>query len=126
MMLKTPHENLDLFVYEFNKFISNELRKEIFEDKYKWCMIRSPRYLTNCYRYVYQNPLRAGVVREAQDYPYSTLHYLKHKKDFPLQIYDHFGFKDEYGLRWINETVKEPEAEAIRRGLQGSRSLYFS
>lgn len=125
MMLKTPGENLDQFMYELNKNISLRLRKEtkqinqVFGGRYKWCLIQSSKYLINCYRYVYQNPLRAGVVNKCENYPYSTLPYLKdNNKKFPLQIYDHFGFKDEFGLHWINEEVKESETEAVRNGLR--------
>lgn len=124
LMLRTPEENLDRFMYELNKRISQDIRakagkvNQVFGGRYKWCLIQSNRYLANCYRYVYQNPLRAGIARSCEDYPYSTLHYVVHKKEFPVQIYDHFGLKDEYNLKWINEKVTENEVDAVRRGLR--------
>lgn len=127
LMLRTPDENLDKFMYEFNKNISLSIRRrarrinQVFGGRYKWCLIQSPRYLANCYRYVYQNPLRAGIARSCEDYPYSSLHYMVHRKDFPVQIYDHFGLKDEYNLQWINENISAQEIDAVRRGLRKRR-----
>jgi hypothetical protein len=72
---------------------------------------------------VYQNPVRATVVKRCQDYPYSTLHYLIHNKKIPIQLYDTFGFKDEYALHWLNQSVEESETLAIRNGLRRSELL---
>jgi putative transposase len=123
MMLKTPEQNLDRFMYFFNKQLSLELRmatkriNKIFGGRYKWCLIRNLSYFSNCYRYVYQNPLRAKMVKSCESYPYSTLHYITNKKEFPIPIHDQFWFKDRLGLSWLNKEVKKSELEAIRRGL---------
>lgn len=124
MMLKTPDENLDLFMYEFNKNFSAKIRSDsqrinqVFGGRYKWCLILSRQYSFNCYRYVYQNPLRAGLVDRCENYPFSTLHHIHHSKDFPLQLHDPYGFKDEYGLNWLNERITDEEAKAVRNGLR--------
>src|SRR5690554_1656328 len=53
LMLRTPDENLDKVMYEFNKYISLEIRKragkinQVFGGRYKWCLIQSNRYLAN-------------------------------------------------------------------------------
>ena len=124
MIVRTPDKNIDLFMYEFNKHLANIILRRssrvsrVFGSRYKWCLIKSQSYLYNCYRYVYQNPLRAGLVSKCENYPYSSLFYLVHNKTFSVDLFDTFGFKDEYALSWINKGVKDEEANAIRAGLK--------
>lgn len=64
LLMTTPEANIDSFMYEFNKKISNDIRErtnrinKVFGSRYKWCLIQSNKYFSNCYRYVYQNPIR--------------------------------------------------------------------
>ena len=126
MILKTPDCNLDKFMYEFNKRLSLRIRKEsrrinsVFGRRYKWCLIKSQTYLYNCYRYVYQNPLRAGLTDNVANYPYSSLYYLVNGKQFPIVLVDSFGFKDQFALTWLNKTIGQVEIEGVRRGLHSS------
>lgn len=127
MILRTPDANIDLFMYEFNKRLALMIRtrsnriNQVFGGRYRWSIIRSKQYLYNCYRYVYQNPLRATIVTKCENYPYSTLHYLIHKKHFPVSLVDTFGFKDEFALSWINERINACEEDAIRRSFKRSQ-----
>lgn len=79
MILKTPRSDLDMFMREFNRRLSLRIQKQsgvlnqVFGGRYKWCLINSNSYLMNCYRYVYQNPVRAGIVPFCEDYHFSTL-----------------------------------------------------
>ncbi|MBL7664792.1 MAG: transposase [Bacteriovoracaceae bacterium] len=126
MLLRTPEANIDRFMYEFNKNLSLVVRNyayrenRVFGGRYKWCLIRSHKYLFNCYKYVYQNPKRAKIVKHCEDYPYSTLYYIRHDKTFPLIIHDLFGFKDEYGLLKLNHLQPEIELTSIRKALKKS------
>ena len=124
LLLKTPHSNLDKFMYEFNKNLAQMILKRsgrinrIFGDRYKWCLIRNQSYLYNCYRYIYQNPTRAKLVKECQNYPYSTLYYIVNNKKFSIPILDIFGFKDEYALYWLNQKISQDETDSIRSALK--------
>lgn len=128
MILVTPNGNLDEFIYEFNKRLAIKVQKasgqinQVFGGRYKWCLIQSQSYFMNCYRYVYQNPVRAGISRDCQSYPYSTIHHLLGKSLFVIPIHDRYGFKDEHGLRWMNLEIAEKEKEVLRKGLY--RSLF--
>ncbi len=124
LILKTPNQDIDKFMYEFNKRLSLIIRSrserinKVFGGRYKWCLIRSQTYLYNCYRYVYQNPVRANVVSRCENYPYSTLFHLIHNRPFSVTLFDAFGFKDEYALSWINCQVGAAEVAAIKKGLK--------
>jgi putative transposase len=49
----------------------------LWEGRYKSTVIQSERYLLACMVYIDQNPVRAGMVMRAQDYPWSShAHYI--------------------------------------------------
>ena len=126
MIIKTPGANLDLFMREFNRRLTLKIQyrgkiiNQVFGGRYKWCLISVNNYFVNCYRYVYQNPVRAGIVQKCEEYPFSTLQNVIKNKEFAIPICDHYGFKDEWGLQWINETVPDQEREILINGLKRS------
>lgn len=126
MLIITPEANLDSFMYEFNKRLALKIQREtgrinkIFGSRYKWCLIQSSKYFFNCYRYVYQNPIRAGLVTKCEDYPYSTLKYLRSNNNFSIPIHDKFGFKDDYGLMWLNKSISDEELGLLKKKLARS------
>ena len=44
----------------------------LWEGRYKACLVQNDRYLLTCQRYIEMNPVRAGLARRPQDYPYSS------------------------------------------------------
>jgi putative transposase len=42
------------------------------EGRYRSCLTDSERYLLACHAYIERNPVRAGMVRHARDYPWSS------------------------------------------------------
>lgn len=44
----------------------------LWEGRYKSTLVDTDGYLLACYRYIELNPVRAGVVRRPDDYPYSS------------------------------------------------------
>lgn len=126
LLLYTPKGNLDLFMYEFNKRPAQSIQREskninqVFGGRYKWNLIESKQYFSNCYRYVFQNPVRAGLVYRCEEYRYSTLACTLGKSEFSIPLYDKFGFKDEYALSWLNERLGENEVRGLKRRLRRS------
>ncbi|MGZ3789777.1 MAG: transposase [Bacteriovorax sp.] len=126
MLLYTPNRNLDRFMYEFNKRLALKIQSEsgvinqIFGGRYKGCLIQSQQYLSNCYRYVYQNPVRAGLVNRAEEYSYGTLQCSMGRSRFAIPIHDKFGFKDGYGLSWLNENIRDHELDSLKKSLSRS------
>jgi putative transposase len=124
LLLYTPKGNLDLFMYEFNKRLAQSIQREskninqVFGGRYKWNLIENKQYFSNCYRYVFQNPVRAGLVFRCEDYRYSTLACSYKNINFPIPIHDKFGFKDEFVLSWLNESLKEKDLLVLRKKLK--------
>lgn len=46
----------------------------LWEGRYKSCLVDTENYLLSCYRYIELNPVRAGMVENPEDYPYSSYH----------------------------------------------------
>jgi putative transposase len=44
----------------------------LWEGRFRSCLTDSERYLLACHAYIEQNPVRAGMVRRARDYPWSS------------------------------------------------------
>lgn len=123
MILITPDGNIDLFLYEFNKRIALKVQKrtgsinQIFGGRYKWCLIETQNYFMNCYRYVYQNPVRAGLSEKCESYPFSTLGLSIRNESFIIPLHDEYGLKDKHGLKWLNQTIEEEEKKILKKGL---------
>lgn len=126
MLLYTPNRNIDRFMYEFNRRLALKIQSEagvinqIFGGRYKGCLIQSQQYLSNCYRYIYQNPVRAGLVYRCEEYPFSTIQGALGRNDFSIPIHDKFGFKDDYGLNWLNENIRDQELFSLKKSLSKS------
>jgi putative transposase len=44
----------------------------LWEGRFKSCLVQSDDYVLACYRYIEWNPVRAGLVRRADEYPWSS------------------------------------------------------
>ena len=126
LLVRTPQMNIDQFMYEFNKTFSDRLRKEsgqvnrMFGSSYKWSIISNQNYYLNVYRYIYQNPLRAGVVTNCEDYPYSSLWFESRKQELQFKFTPLFDFSDEI-LEFLNRPIDQDNILRIRKGLIKTR-----
>lgn len=106
LLLKIQARNLKPFLLELNsEYFSN----------YKVQIVKNNRYLLNTYKYIYQNPKRAGVTRRVEDYPYSTMFYLSRGKLFLCPIFDKFGVSDDFKMSWLNKPINESEIFEIKK-----------
>jgi putative transposase len=46
--------------------------RESLEGRFKSCLVQSEQYLLACHRYIELNPVRAGLARRADEYPWSS------------------------------------------------------
>jgi len=47
----------------------------LWEGRYKASLVEEENYLLSCYRYIELNPVRAGMVKRVEDYPWSSYGY---------------------------------------------------
>lgn len=121
LLIRTPQSDIDKFMYFFNKNFSSELRKytqlenRMFGSNYKWSLIRNEKYLFNAFRYIYQNPIRAKIIKEAQEYPFSSLYYSTKKIKHPFEFHP---IEYESELSIINDLFDQKSNELIRKALK--------
>jgi putative transposase len=56
----------------------------LWEGRFKSNLVDSERYLMICHRYIELNPVRAGIVVDLADYPWSSHHHYSRGKPSPL------------------------------------------
>lgn len=122
LLIRTPNCDIDQFMFWFNKTFSDLLRlrsgyeNRMFGSHYKWSLIAHSRYFNNVFRYIYQNPLRAGLVDRCEDYPYSTLFYTHRKKNPGFEFKKISQLEDN--LELINDFFDLEKQQIVRLGLK--------
>jgi putative transposase len=58
------------YVQYFNR--RHDRTGTLWEGRFRSSLVESARYVLACYRYIELNPVRAGMVRHAADYPWSS------------------------------------------------------
>jgi putative transposase len=123
LICTTPEENLDEimrdFMRETSKEISFQAKKigSLYGGPYHWSLITSDRYYAHAYRYVYLNPVRAGLCKKVEHYPYSSIH----RKDVPYNLTTWLPIKlggSHAELSWLNKNYDEEETITIKAALR--------
>ncbi len=87
LMVSTPKCNLSLFMTSLNTKISKKLNKSLgrinhfFGGRYGATVIQDESYIFRLIKYIYQNPVKAGIVKTPSLYPYSSLKFYLEKKE---------------------------------------------
>jgi len=134
LLLWTPQANIDAMMNYFLREVSRTMGKKtgrinhIFGGRYKWCLIERNSYLAHAYRYVYRNPVAAGLVGRVERYSYSTVQELLGKRTSPYRIYDGENEINSYipecieeRVRWLNTSFQPKEEDLIRRALRRAK-----
>lgn len=128
LLATTPNANLDEVMQILMREASRKINdiagriNHVFGGPYKWCIIRNDNHYMQAYRYIYQNPIRAGLCQKVEEYRFSTIHYLANKKALPFPIYP----LQNAGLNeWLNHTLDNEENDCMRRALR-RREFKFS
>lgn len=110
MIISTPNSDIDLFMRHFNRMLSDLISfrtgriNRKFSGPYRWSIIDDRDYQYNIFRYVYRNPVRAGLCKYVENYPYSSLNddkkfkytsFLKDSLDGLLTFYNREGEKGD-------------------------------
>ena len=78
LLVQTPHGNLSrcmrhvngVYTQRFNR--RNEKEGQLFRGRYKAVLVDDDIYLLEVLRYIHRNPLKAGIVKSLEDYPWSS------------------------------------------------------
>jgi putative transposase len=108
-LLRTPNANIDSAMRNIMRKSSLAIGKaagrinRIYGGRYKSTLVANDRYLLSVMRYIFQNPLRAGICAKVEDYPYSTA---LDPRDFPVTSLDLELSKEKF-VEYLNEDVQE-------------------
>ena len=128
LLLTAPNGNLSEALLYFMRETSREITRmsgrinQTYGSRNHKTRIGNYHYFMNTYKYVYQNPVRAGICERAENYPYSSLNGLcgLSRLSIPL-VEDTILFSpvfDESALRWINKPPDFSLQEAMRLALR--------
>ncbi len=132
LIITTPNEDLGQVMQYFIGSITRTLNLisgrsgRVFGTRYHQSLINSTPYFSHVLKYVYRNPVRAGVCEAVEEYPYSTLQGLLGRSWLSFPIHYPFGLGGYYlipdqtdaFLDWLNHPFKKEHEELIRKGLK--------
>ncbi len=126
MLISTPEGNLDIAMNYLMREVSKRIAErserinQIFGGPYHWSIIKSNVHYHHAYKYIYRNPVHAGLCKRVEDYPYSTLRGVLGRDYLHIPTYDEFPFQGsiEKHLHWLNEDYEDCSKEAIRLALR--------
>jgi len=108
LLIEIQSENLSKFMRQLNMNYSIYFNKKnkrvghLWQGRFKSWYITDDAYLYILMCYIEQNPLKANMVKDIAEYPYSSYHYFLNYKEIPECLKD----------SWIVENYKE-DVEAI-------------
>lgn len=101
----------------------------LFGGPYKWSLINNTSYYLHCLKYIYRNPVAAGLVDCVQDYAFSSIHAHRNPSALPFAIYpwkwagDWLKWGDYQSiLNWLNTPYPHDLGDYIRTA---SRYAHF-
>lgn len=125
LMISTPQENLG----EAMKYLHREVARQanrstgrinhFFGGRYKWALICDEVYYWNCLKYLFRNPIRAGICTDVGIYKFSSLNRPTNLLEWRVtDLFENPGRKIELDLNWLNEPFGVESEIAIRKGLR--------
>lgn len=129
LIVQAPFNNLseamNYFMRETSKNISRRSGRinQIYGGPYHKSCLDNDAYFLTAYKYVYRNPVEAGLTNVVETYPFSTLNGLigMSKLIIPIAKSDVLFRGDvSSALRWLNWSYLKGQKERIRKALKKS------
>jgi REP element-mobilizing transposase RayT len=126
MLLRTPESNLSQAMNYFMREVSKEITRtcgrinQTFGAPYHSSLIKTNHYYLHAYKYVYRNPVEAGLCANVEDYKYSTLNGLLGLSPLIIPVSeDETLFSSvEQTLAWLNTTYDGDNKNKIKKALK--------
>jgi putative transposase len=105
----------------------NRMSGRIFGTRFYASLVSDPNYFAHALKYVYRNPVKAGLTASVEDFPFSTLPSLLGQSVVTVPIVRPANGLDSYLPRpdqfeafrkWLNTPHRSEEAFAIQRALR--------
>jgi putative transposase len=121
---KNLSEAMNYFMRETSRVISRSSGRinQVYGGPYHPTLIGSAHHFRHTYKYIYRNPVEAGLCPHVEDYAYSTLHGVLGGDHCTIPLMEDRLVFSEFGpekcLRWLNSNYAEGHKEAIRQALR--------
>ena len=110
------------YVYYFNK--KYKRIGHLFQDRYKSEVVEQDNYILTLARYIHQNPVKAGIVKKASDYEWSSYNYYLNKSSYFSKILDidlimglfseNIKIAEKQFEKYMNEEAKETFIDIVQ------------
>lgn len=135
MLVSTPEKSIDIIMHQLFGSFSKTINRlsgrsgRLFGSRYHGSLVDSENYFACALKYVYRNPVKAGICARVEEYAYSSLQGLLGDQALPLPLYFPFerqGYlivpeEPAAQLDWLNRPFRAEHEEAIRKGLKKTR-----
>ena len=127
MILRTPESNLDKFTKYFHLELSRELSRltgdinQKFGARYYSTIIQDLNYYSHAYKYVYRNPVEAGLCLKVQDYEFTSLAFLLNRQSYRFPVFDTYFDSVESiqpSLDWLNLSYQQDHYYQVKQALR--------
>lgn len=127
LILQAPDGNLSEGMRYFMRETSRQIGREsgrinqVYGSRFYRSMITSYHYYMHAYKYVYRNPVEAGICSSVVDYPYSTLNRILGRGILHIPLVQDeilFGSDLNLTLDWLETAPKPEEYESVRKALK--------
>lgn len=112
---------MQTFLKRFTDFYNwkYDLVGHLFQGRYTSCIIKNDPYFKEVSRYIHMNPVKAGIVRHAEDYPYSSYSAYLTGQDMKIlnkeRVLSFFGGDNSEGIeayrRFVESSDEHEEQE---------------
>lgn len=132
MILTVPQHDLGKVMNYFISTVTKEMNfisgrsGHVFGGPYHWSLIGNSRYFGHALKYVYRNPVKAGICRLVEDYSFSTLsgliggthlsfpiYFTKSRLELALPSLQSLDL-----LEWLNKPFPREAEALIQKGLR--------
>lgn len=115
-------ESMNYFMRETSRVLSRGAGRinQTYGSRYFRSVIEKPKYFEHVYKYLYRNPVEAGLCNKVEDYPYSTLQIRLGIKNGIIPLTRDLLIEETptSTLKWLNKAPKPDDKEEIRKGLK--------
>lgn len=126
LLASTPNANISECMHQFMGQTSRLLTKEgnrinqTYSGRHFKTILHRPSYYLSTYKYIYRNPVTAGICEKVEEYPYSTLRGLLNPVEKKIPILEDSTFlEDPVGtLQWLNTSPSTDALEAVKYALK--------
>ena len=134
LVLTVPEKDLGTIMQHLIQSVTKTLNQKagrsgrVFGSRYHGSIITSPHHFDGVMKYVYRNPVKAGLCENVERYPFSTLSCVLGSGSVPFELHPPFEEKllvpenDPLAYRaWLNRPFPNEIDQQIKAALQKTR-----